>query len=92
MSNKISEDLPLVLSNLTADDVENYFEMLDSIPEDDDYVFKIGNLVKGMEEEFGLDETGLKAVVIYHLGLLHGANRLSTYMLEKLHGGNNVKT
>lgn len=78
MSNKISEDLPLVLSNLTADDVESYFDMMDSIPEDDAYVFKIGTLVKGMEEEFGLDETGLKAVVIYHLGLLHGGNNVKT--------------
>ena len=78
MLNKISEDLPLVLSNLTADDVDNYFEMIDSIPEDDDYVLKIGTLVKGMEEEFGLDVTGLKAVVIYHLGLLHGGSNVKT--------------
>lgn len=78
MSNKISEDLVLVLSNLTANDVESYFDMMDSIPEDDAYIFKIGNLVKGMEEEFGLDETGLKAVVIYHLGLLHGGNNVET--------------
>lgn len=72
MSNKISEDLALVLSNLTSSDVESYFEMMDSLPEDDAYVFKIDTLVKRKEEELGLDETGLKAVVIYHLGLLHG--------------------
>ena len=78
MLNKISEDLALVLSNLTVNDVESYFDMMDSIPEDDAYVFKIYTLVKGKEEELGLDEEELKSVVIYHLGLLHGGNNVKT--------------
>ena len=78
MSNKISEDLALVLSSLTDNDVESYFEMMDSIPEDDAYVFKIGTLVKGKEEELAVDEEELKSIVIYHLGLLHGGNNVKT--------------
>ena len=78
MQNKISEDLFSVLSSLTANDVESYFDMVDSIPEDYAYGFKIGTIVKGKEEELGLDEACLKSIVIYHLGLLHGGNNVKT--------------
>lgn len=52
--------------------------MSNKISEDDAYVFKIDALVKSMDKEFGLDLIGLKSVVIYHLGLLHGGNNVKT--------------
>ena len=78
MTNNIFEDFISVMNNLTVSDADSFFDMMESLPEDQESIFRIRAVVLRKKQELELDEDGIMLVLAYHLG--------------KLHGGNNVKT
>lgn len=78
MSKDIFDDFILVLESITAEKSDNFFDMMESLPEDQESLLRIGAVVLSKKEELELDEDELRLVLTYYLG--------------KLHGGNNVKT
>ena len=78
MSNDIFEDFILTLESITVEKSDNFFDMMESLPEDQESLLRIREVVLSKKQELELDEDGLMLVLAYHLG--------------KLHGGDNVKT
>lgn len=78
MSNDIFEDFIFALESITVEKSEHFFDMMESLPEDQESLLRIGAVVLSKKEELELDDDELRLVLTYYLG--------------KLHGGNNVKT
>ena len=78
MSNDIFEDFILTLESITVEKSDNFFDMMESLPEDQESLLRIREVVLSKKQELELDENGFMLVLAYHLG--------------KLHGGDNVKT
>ena len=78
MSNDIFEDFILALESITVEESDNFFNMMESLPEDQESLLRIGAVVPSKKEELGLDEDELRLVLTYHLGLLHGDNNVKT--------------
>ena len=78
MSNDIFDDFILTLDNITIEKSDNFFEMMESLPEDQESLLRLGAVVISKKEELNLDEDELRLVLTYHLGLLHGGNNVKT--------------
>ena len=78
MSNDIFEDFILALESITVEESDNFFDMMESLPEDQESLLRIGAVVLSKKEELDLDEDELRLVLTYHLGLLHGGNNVKT--------------
>ena len=78
MSNDIFEDFILTLESITVEKSDNFFDMMESLPEDQESILRIGAVILSKKEELDLDEDELRLVLTYHLGLLHGGNNVKT--------------
>ena len=78
MSNDIFEDFILALESITVEESDNFFDMMERLPEDQESLLRIGAVVLSKKEELDLDEDELRLVLTYHLGLLHGGNNVKT--------------
>ena len=78
MSNDIFEDFIIALESITVKESDNFFDMMESLPEDHESLLRIREFVLSKKEELGLDEDGFILVLAYHLGLLHGGNNVKT--------------
>lgn len=78
MGNDIFEDFILVLESVTVEKSEHFFDMMESLPEDQESLLRLGAIVLSKKEELELDEDELILVLTYHLGLLHGGNNVKT--------------
>ena len=78
MSNDIFEDFILTLESITVEESDSFFDMMESLPEDQESLLRIGAIVLSKKEELDLDEDELRLVLTYHLGLLHGGNNVKT--------------
>ena len=78
MSNDIFEDFILALESATVEESDNFFNMMESLPEDQESLLRIGAVVLSKKEELDLDEDELGLVLTYQLGLLHGGNNVKT--------------
>ena len=78
MSNDIFEDFILTLESITVEKSDNFFDMMESLPEDQESILRIGAVILSKKEELDLDEDKLRLVLTYHLGLLHGGNNVKT--------------
>lgn len=78
MSKDIFDDFILVLESITVEKSEHFFDMMESLPEDQESLLRLGAIVLSKKEELELDEDELRLVLTYHLGLLHGGNNVKT--------------
>ena len=78
MSNDIFEDFILTLESITVEKSDNFFDMMESLPEDQEFLLRIREVVLSKKQELELDEDGFMLVLAYHLGLLHGGNNVKT--------------
>ena len=69
--NDISKDLLNVLKKLSKEKIDSYWDMMDGISENDEYLSLIGVEVKRLEE-LGYSEDEFGVVACYNLGLKHG--------------------
>ena len=78
MSNDIFEDFILTLESITVEKSDNFFDVMESLSEDQESLLRIREVVLSKKQELKLDEDGFMFVLAYHLGLLHGGNNVKT--------------
>lgn len=78
MSNVIFEDFIFALESINVEKSDNFFDMMESLPEDQESLLRLGAIVLSKKEELEIDEDELRLVLTYHLGLLHGGDNVKT--------------